>query len=68
MGRERKTSSLNSALRFWLSASKQLAKGSLSMELIERQPGIPNVSVKLLNSADNVGIRSQTMVSGKKTA
>jgi len=37
-------------------------------ELVERQPGILNVSVKLLNSADNDGIRSQAMVSGKKTA
>jgi hypothetical protein len=37
-------------------------------ELIERQPGIPTVSIKLLNSADNDGIRSQAMVSRKKTA
>jgi hypothetical protein len=34
---------------------------------VERQPRIPNVSVKLLNSADNDGIRSQATVSGKKT-
>src|SRR5215469_4158652 len=30
-------------------------------ELIERQPGIPSVSVKQLNSADNDGIRSQVV-------
>jgi len=37
-------------------------------KLIERQPGILNVSVKLLNSADNDWIRDQAMVTGKKTA
>ena len=40
--------------------------GSQGKELIERQPGIPNVSVKLL--ADNDGIPTRATIFAKKTA
>jgi hypothetical protein len=43
--------------------------GDQGKKLVERQPAIPNVSVKLLKPADNDGmIRTQATVPAKKTA